>query len=92
MRYLKVEISNISNPEPELIEIAYWLLEVDDRGKPVREIAMSADDAPLSAAHGRWGVWCDSACLLLGPEWEEISSLVFRAGWSAVHADADPSR
>lgn len=83
MRYIIVEQSVLSNPGPDLANVARWLLEIDERGYPVREIAIGGSGAPLSAApiDKDRGVWCDSTCLFVGPDWKDMSAVEFERMW-----------
>jgi hypothetical protein len=89
MRHIIVDSTLISNPGTELANVARWYLEVNERGYPVREVALGSDGAPLRVSpQGRdRGVWCDSSCLFIGPEWEEISPAEFERKWSAANVD-----
>jgi len=75
--------------------VAYWLVEVNDRGQAEREIGFSAAHEPLLFAptDRNYGLWTDSDRVFLPEEWEARNAFPFDETQHALcaHTPGAPS-
>jgi hypothetical protein len=74
------------NPDHEQFypSIRKWLLEVDDRGIPQREVALGDEDVPLFAAPDdrNHGFWTDNSYAFSANELEPVEPSRFEECWA----------
>ena len=74
-----------SNPdfEAHVSQIRRWYVEVDEAGRPSREIGIDESGMPITAApwQSNFGFWTDSAEPLPAERTEEIAEDVFLNMW-----------
>lgn len=79
----------MANPDNDkkLHLVEKWVLEVDDTGQPLREIALGESDEPLfSAPNDRnFGFWTDNTFLFKKDELEEIDKNYFETRWKQLN-------
>ncbi|MBK5295533.1 MAG: hypothetical protein JJE40_00160 [Vicinamibacteria bacterium] len=89
MRHIAVDAAVFSGSVPEAYaRVTQWLIELDDRGVPSREIGLGDDRGPLYCAprDGDRGLFTDSACLF-GSDWtDKIGAHQFEDLWSLAQA------
>jgi hypothetical protein len=70
----------------KLAEVQVWWVEVDDHGRPQREVGLNASGEGIFAAPSgkERGLWTDSPVTLNPDEYEEISRGQFEAVWLAA--------
>ncbi len=68
--------------------VAYWLVEVDDEGYPMREIGFTAQHRPVLFAptDRNMGMWTDSDRVFSLKEFEAQNEYRFAATWDALYA------
>lgn len=79
-----------ANPDFERLFplVRKWLIEVGEDGKAVREIALSADGAPLFATpdERNSGFWTDADKQFVRAELDDLSAAEFEAAWALARA------
>lgn len=78
----------LANPdnEPLYYKVKRWLLELDDQGRPTREIALDDHDVPLFLApDGRnYGFWTDLPQTLPDDWFTPFDETKFKEIWSMM--------
>jgi hypothetical protein len=81
-----------ANPDFERLFplVRKWLVEIDDDGNAQREVALSADGAPLFAApdERNCGFWTDSSKEFARAELGDLSAAEFEAAWALARTGA----
>lgn len=79
-----------ANPDNEPLYplVKEWLLEIDDSGKSVREVALGENDAPIFCAPNErnWGLWTDSHDQLEPQAWPAVDKSYFEDMWARASA------
>ncbi|WP_299775893.1 hypothetical protein [uncultured Pseudoteredinibacter sp.] len=81
-----------ANPDQEKLypSVAKWLIEIDERGIPIREIGIDQDNAPVFTAPNdrNFGFWMDSDKRFKVDELEPSSYEEFESFWQMVAQNA----
>jgi hypothetical protein len=79
-----------ANPdfEPLFPQVRKWLVEIDESGRALREIAVGSEGTPLFAApdERNFGFWTDSSKVFSRSELAPLSALEFEELWSRACA------
>lgn len=77
-----------ANPDHENLypKVNKWLLEIDEKGIPEREIALDKNDNPLfkSPNERNTGLWTDSPDVFKKEDLQEIEKEQFEALWAEL--------
>ncbi|MFH2045133.1 MAG: hypothetical protein ABIK92_08290 [Pseudomonadota bacterium] len=78
-----------ANPDNEKLypQVAKWLIEIDDKAIPSREIGLDIDNNPLFAApdERNYGFWSDTSEPFNKTDLEPVDKEYFEAMWSRTN-------
>ena len=75
-----------ANPDHEKLypEVSEWLLEIDERGRPNREIGLNSDGQSILSAPDdkNFGLWTDSPNILDPKQYVQVTQEEFEKKWT----------
>jgi hypothetical protein len=86
-RFLRAVLFFIPNANPDheklYPEVSEWLLEIDEKGRPNREIGLDSKGQSLLAApdEKNFGLWTDSPSILDPQQYDQVTKEEFEEKW-----------